>query len=409
MSPVSERAPVMKSLLAFPVVAFLLLCSIPLAKPATGPDDKAAASPHALASEDAVPTSEMIAIPGPTRSFLRMAAISQKVSPDEITPLLARNVYLLGYEGPQSQAHQTEFLTLLNRYVQQARELVTLAGSENVIHVTNCEDAKPLLQVLGYRVRPDCGQKGTYLETVDPQRAFLTIDSGFPLPELEKALQESKPFAYPYTTSRVPVLFNETEWASARKGSGSSRDNNLLDMILHEPQLARLYWGVSRMDAETQLAILKSPGLKKLIDHSPVIDFYGSHLRIRNGRIVVPGGPAAESGWREMVGASPENPGEFITRLIAKDNGWLAAYFDSLSRVSAAQQSHFVEAKTLRRYYDALHGKDTSADAARGVFRADPRLLLLLTRLQWEPNGDPHVPGNIDTWKRILHQKTESA
>src|SRR5262249_12935541 len=89
--------------------------------------------------------------------------------------------------------------------------------------------------------------------------------------------------------------------------------------------------------------------------------------------------------------------------------GWLAAYFDSLSRVSAAQQSHFVEAKTLRRYYDALHGKDTSADAARGVFRADPRLLLLLTRLQWEPNGDPHVPGNIDTWKRILHQKTESA
>jgi len=94
--------------------------------------------------------------------------------------------------------------------------------------------------------------------------------------------------------------------------------------------------------------------------------------------------------------------------MIAKDNGWLAAYFDSLSRVSAAQQAHFVEAKTLRRYYEALHGKDTSTDAARGVFRADPRLLLLLTRLQWEPNGDPHVPGNIDTWKRILHQKSES-
>ena len=110
-----------------------------------------------------------------------MAAISQKVSPEEIAPLLARNIFLLGYEGSLNQARETEYLILLNRYVQQARELVALAGPTGVIRVTNCEDAKPLLQVLGYRSRPDCGQKGTYVETVDPQKAFLTIDSGFPL------------------------------------------------------------------------------------------------------------------------------------------------------------------------------------------------------------------------------------
>ena len=45
----------------------------------------------------------------------------------------------------------------------------------------------------------------------------------------------------------------------ARKGGGSARDNNLLDMILHEPQLARLYWGMARMDAETQVAIPSPP------------------------------------------------------------------------------------------------------------------------------------------------------
>src|SRR5215468_438199 len=133
----------MKSLLLFPAVAFLLFCSIFSAA------FNASATPPALSAPQAqnaaaVPAPEMISIPGPLRSFLRMAAISQKVAPEEITPLLARNVFLLGYEGPQSQAHQTEFLTLLNRYVQQARELVTLAGSESVIRVTNCEDAKPL-------------------------------------------------------------------------------------------------------------------------------------------------------------------------------------------------------------------------------------------------------------------------
>ena len=393
----------MKALRWFPATAALVLCC------SFSANSDAWAAPRAASSssEDAAPASEMVSIPGPMRSFLRMAAISQKVSTEEVAPLLARNVFLLGYEGPQNQAHQTEFLVLLNRYVQQARELVGLAGSEGVIHATNCEDAKPLLQVLGYRVRPDCGQKGTYLETVDPQRAFLTIDSGFPLPELEKSLQESKPFAYPYTTSRVPVLFTESDWASARKGSGKET-KDLIDTLLHEPLLARLYWGIARMDAETQLALRQSPGLKKLLPYAPVLDFYGSHIRIRSGRVLVPGGAQAEAGWKDLVGASPDSPGDFVAKLLAKDNGWLAAYFDSLSRISSAQQAHFVEAKALKRYYEALHGKDTSSDAARGVFRADPRLLLLLTRLQWEPNGEPHVPGNLETWKHILHQKTDS-
>ena len=274
-------------------------------------------------------------------------------------------------KGRKTQARQTEFLILLNRYVQQARELVNLGGSEGVIHVTNCEDVKPLLQVLGYRVRPDCGQKATFLETVDPQRAFLTIDSGFPLPELEKDLQEGKPFAYAYPTSHAPALFTENEWARRAERSGRE-EKDLIDILLHEPPLSRLYWGMARMDAETQVALRQSPGLKRLLPYAPVLDFYGSHIRIRSGRVMVPGGTAAEDAWKNLVGASPDSPGDFVPRLVAKDNGWLAAYFDSLSRVNSAQQAHFVESKVLRRYYEALHGKDSSNDAARGVFRADP-------------------------------------
>jgi hypothetical protein len=383
--------------------AALLLCcsSLFFTSDARG-NDRDASPPQ----EDSQ-TGEMISIPGPLRSFLRMAAISQKVTPEEITPLLARNVFLLGYEGPQSQAHQTEFLVLLNRYVQQARELTALAGSEGVIHVSNCEDVKPLLQVLGYRVRPDCGQKGTFVETVDPQKAFLTIDSGFPLPALEKALQESKPFAYPYPTSLAPAIFTESDWTGTKKGAKDSKD--LIDTIIHDPSLARLYWAIARLDSETQLALRQSPGLKRLLPSAAALDFYGSHIRIRGGRVIVPGGPRSDSGWKDLVGVGPDNPGEFVARLVAKDNGWLASYFDSLSRVNQAQQAHFSEPRTLKRYYEALRGKDVSADAARGVFRADPRLLLLLTRLQWEPNGEPHIPGNLDTWKRILREKSDSA
>src|SRR5260370_34560598 len=111
---------------------------------------------------------------------------------------------------------------------------------------------------------------------------------------------------------------------------------------------------------------------------------------MRCGRAVVPGGPAAEAGWKDLVGAAPGLPAEFVSRLLARDNGWLAAFFDSLSRVKQLQQTHFTEARQLRRYYEALRGKDTTPDAATGVVRPDSGLLLPATRVRSASNGDPH-------------------
>jgi hypothetical protein len=331
-----------------------------------------------------------------------MAAISQKVSPEEVTPLLARNVFSLGYEGPEPKGRPTEFLILLSRYVQQAKELVALAGPEGVIQISNCEQAKPVLKVLGYRARPDCGTSTTYLETADPQRAFLTIDSGFPLPELEQSLQEGKTFSYPYTVSRVPALATDNDWL--RKGTSQ----DLVDALIRDHGFARFYWALSRLDAQTQAALRQSQDLKKMLPFEAVLDFYGTHIRVRGGRVVVPGGEPAEHGWKDLVGTSPSNAAEFVLRLVSKDNGWLAAYFDALSRINAAQQAHFSDARQLRRYYEALRGKDASPDAGRGVFRHDAGLLLLVTRVRWEPNGSPYVPGNMDVWKTILRQKNDS-
>jgi len=78
------------------------------------------------ADAPAAATSEFM-IPGPLRSFLRMAGISQKITPEEVLPLLSRNVYMQGYEGT---SRQTEFLILLSRYVVQTRELAGLAATD---------------------------------------------------------------------------------------------------------------------------------------------------------------------------------------------------------------------------------------------------------------------------------------
>ena len=367
---------------------------------ASNPSNTAATSPP----DEVVTNSSEFMIPGPLRSFLRMAGISQKIAPEEVLPLLSRNVFMQGYEG----SRRTEFLILLSRYVVQARELSLLVGADGKIHVTNCDDAKPLLTVLGYRTRPDCGAADTSLQTADSERAFVTIDSGFPLPELERTLQGGKPFAYAYSSSAVPVLFAAGNWtmASAKNHKEVSRD--LIDTIVNDPALARLYWAFSKLDPETVKVLQTSIGIRKLLPYAAVLDFYGSRLCIRDGQVIVPGGPEAEAAWKDVVGASPASPAAFIQKLLATDKGWLTAYFDVLSRVSRSRQAYFTDPHRLRRFYDALRAPDPSGGATVGVFRPAPELLLLATRLQFESTGQPLVPGNLEVWREILRQKSDS-
>jgi hypothetical protein len=391
--------------------AFLLtifLCIFFCVPCSAAPADPSQQSSGAQSSERAAPQSsssdDEVAIPGPLRSFLRMAAISQKVSPEEVLPLLARNVVVNGFQGGGGKP--TEFLILLNWYLDQARELTAYAGPEGVIRVSKCEEAKPLLAILGYRLKQSCGPN-TSLETTNADRAFLTIDSGFPLSELEETLRGGKPFVDPYPSSEVPVLFAASDWTVNEKNDkGTKKD--LLDSLLRDPGMSRLYWAMSRMDAETRNVLWQSQGLKKLVPSAAVFDFYGSHISIRAGRVVVPGGAPAESAWKDLVGASPTSPVEFVTKMASKDDGWLAAYFDALSRVSQRQQSYFTESRRLRNYYEALRGKDLSPSPTRHSFRPDQGLFLLVNRLQFDADGQPHIPGGMEVWKETMRAKSDS-
>jgi hypothetical protein len=248
-----------------------------------------------------------------------------------------------------------------------------------------------------------CGPNAA-LETSDANRAFLTIDSGFPLADLEETLRSGKPFNISYTATKVPVLFKSSDWVQKKKNA----NRGVIDSILRDPDLARLYWAMSRMDTETGNFLWQSPGPKKLILGAAILDFYGSHISVRNGRVIVPGGTAAESAWKDLVGANPRSPGDFISRLLAKDGGWLASYFDTLSRVGPAQQAYFTSPRRLEKFYDALRGRDITPLPTRHSFRPDPALFLLEARLLIDSKGQPHIPGSVDVWKEVLRRKSDS-
>jgi hypothetical protein len=353
--------------------------------------------------ETASPSSEF-PIPGPLRSFLRMAGISQQVSPEEVLPLLSWNVSIRGYQG----ARQTEFLILLRRYVVQAKELSELAGPEGVIRASSCENAAPLLRILGYRARPNCGGPDTLLLTADAERAFLTIDSGFPLLELEQTLQGGKPFEYPFSPTLVPVLFSEGDWTTSSKKNHKEVSMDLVDTIMNDVSVARLYWAMSKMDPETSAFLRRSVGLQRLLSYGALLDFYGSHVCVRGGKVLLPGGARTESAWADLAGANADSAKDFVMRLLSKDQGWLLAYFDVLSSVRGNQLAYFTEPHRLRGFYAALRPPDRALSASRGCFRPAPWLLLLVSQTQWESDGEPLIPGSLEVWREALLRKKTS-
>ncbi len=345
-----------------------------------------------------------IDIPGPFESFRRMAAISEDASPETVLTSLARNVVTSGYQAGAGKEGlvQTEYLKLLIRYLSQARELTKLSGPDRHIRIEACESiqAGDLLRTLGYRMRGACGTE-VVLETVNATRAFLTIDSGFPLADLEQALRLNRPFVLDYRPTRIPAAWDPASLLGPRE----RQPVDLLDALLADPTLSRLYLGLSKPDPETAAELRRAIPLERLRAFAHVLDFFGGMFEIRGGRAVVPGGARAERMWEEMVGAPPREGVRFFDRLISRDDGWMAGYFDALARLDGAVLNYLTEPERMRRFYLAIRGRVTSPGPARPVFQSNTDMLLLTTRLRLDPDGRPHIPGGLEVWKALFAEE----
>lgn len=345
--------------------------------------------------------SKTIAIPGPMRSFARMAALSPDLNPEELLSALARNVVTNGYQAVNSNEslEQTEYLKLVFRYLAQARELEKVAGPDKIIKIEQCESTQTadLLKVLGYRMRGGCGAE-VVLETLNASKAFLTIDSGFPVAVLEQALRTNRPFIYDYKPSQVPVLYGPEYWLATTK----EKPLEFIDTFLGDPSLCRFYLGMSKLDPPTALEMKKTIAANRLKAYSHVIDFFGGNFQIRNGKAVYPGSARSQKAWADMAGASPEQGAAFFDKLISKDDGWLASYYDALVRINGPVRDYLTDPDRMKRFYAAVRGKVTSPGPARPVFRANTDMMLLTTRLRVDGNGKLHIPGNLEIWKSLF-------
>jgi hypothetical protein len=357
-----------------------------------------------------------IEIPGPLRSFARMAALSPDLTPADVLPALARNIVTTGYRATiaNEALEQTEYLKLVIRYLSQARELERLAGPGKTLRIDMCESpaTADLLRLIGFRMRGGCGSD-LVLETVNASRAFLTTDSGFPVADLEQALRTNRPFTLDYQPTRVPILYTVDYWQPAGKDplKEKAQDKNLgefIDYFLGDPSLCRLYVALSKLDTETADQLRQAFPSTRLKIYAHVLDFFGGMFQIREGKAVVPGGARSEKEWADLNGGvHPDKGAAFFERLMTREDGWLASYFDSLARIEGPVKEYLTEPERLKRFYAAIRGKVTSPGPARPVFRSNTDMLLLTTRLRLDPDGKPHLPGGLEIWKRLFAEHPE--
>ena len=346
---------------------------------------------------------ESVQIPGPMRSFARMAALSPDIQPDEILSALARNVVTNGYQASHAndELEETEYLKLVRRYLGQARELDKLSGADKVVKIQNCESTQTndLLRVLGFRMRGGCGSE-VVLETVNAARAFITTDSGFPLAELEQALRTDKPFSYDYHPAKATVLYTPDYWLTAKEKT----QGEFIDAFLGDPGLCRFYLGMAKLDPETADALKNATLPTRLRSFASVLDFFGGNFEIRQGKAVVPGGARSAGAWGELAGASPDKGSEFFEKLMVKDDGWLASLYDALARIHGPVQDYLTEPARMKRLYAAVRGRVTTPGPARPVFRSNAEMMLLTTRIHIDFNGKVHIPGELEVWKELFQK-----
>jgi hypothetical protein len=342
-------------------------------------------------------------IPGPLRSFARMAALPPDADPPDILPALARNVVTNGYQASRSNEtlEQTEYLKLVHRYLSQARELEKLSGETRTITIDNCDApaAGELLRILGFRMRGGCGSE-VVLETVNAPRAFVTTDSGFPLNDLEQALRTNHPFIYDFHPTVVPVMFGPDYWSVPKDKDKDAA--SFIESFISDPSVCRLYLGFSKLDTGTAEAMRKVASLTRLKAYSHVLDFFGGMFEIRDGKAAVPGGQRSAGAWAELAGASPDQGAAFFDKLMAKDDGWLASLYDALARMHGPAQDYLTDPVRMKRFYTAVRGRITSPGPARPVFRSNSDMMLFTTRLRVDANGKAHIPGSLEVWRNLF-------
>jgi hypothetical protein len=216
----------------------------------------------------------------------------------------------------------------------------------------------------------------------------------------------------------LPLPLTEAWWIEA-VFHGQSRPDTLAASILQSRDAALLYWSLLALDTPTRLWMADR---QALVDR--LMNGYGAAfaaaapaLHVASGSVDLPGGKRARDAWESLVGAKASDAEAFVGGLLQADDGRLAAFFTSLSRLPDARLEELLEAGAddpaprldrLHRLYAVFARASRDWTAAAHPFSSPPRdPMLVVSEFTFE-DGGLKVPRSRGFWQHAFDRRVES-
>jgi hypothetical protein len=183
--------------------------------------------------------------------------------------------------------------------------------------------------------------------------------------------------------------------------------------IMADRRAALLAHGLAGVDDETLRYLVQHPTIVGLLyeHHAAAFAAFGDGLRIRNGRVVPPGGADGVRVWEAIVGDPVTQPDRFVQDLYAANRGRVALIYESIGQLDDAHVrfavgSWLADPNARVDQFKALVGAETSRQEwdvdLRPFTRPVHDVTMLLTRVRVQPNGAPARPNARLFWHRAF-------
>jgi hypothetical protein len=391
-----------------PSILLVLVLSL---GPAPGP---ASAAPPS----QSVTPGDVVLVPGTAAGLARALGIESPMPRSRIVREAIRIVFI----GPDDEkanpklGRLKQYLGVVGEYEAQ----LAAATADGTISLALARQ-KPardrlesLLDATGFRLREKDGAYRVEKRDGDDNAARRTIlaEAGLDLDALGRDLNAGRTFTARLPADEVPLPFTPAAWSTALEKNVTPR--TLLPTILTDRKAAYIYYGATALDEATQTFLVANPELLGRLYRDNAAEFATTScgLRVRGTRVLVPGGERAEALWQLLVGERPDDAVNFVRRVFSRDEGRLAYFYDTVSRLDPSRQAFALgfaapNAGVRQERFRALY--DTTGTAITGWKPSLHPFLRnfgdfgdVLARVKALPDGRLATPAWSNLWKAVF-------
>ncbi|MBK9089487.1 MAG: hypothetical protein IPL90_10735 [Holophagales bacterium] len=364
-------------------------------------------------------SAEPVAVPGGTESIRRVLGLGGRRPPGDF--FLEVNRAFLAGSSPFEAWDKNERRRAVALFAEDLAAWRAEQGCPALLSARGeaWKKTRRALTWLGFRVRGDGpGFEAEPRSGVEEERrqAFLDV-LGRPVAELLRRLSAGEEVTIACGDGEAELPFGLAAWREIL--GADEKELNAGNAFLHFVKTvppSRMLVALLSVDVRTreELRTLAGPpggagGWKLLYDEA--LDGFARFpeaLVVRDGRIRLPGGEAADAVWEDVVGVPPSNREEFAVKLLGADSGKAAFVVDALRLLVEADARAFVLGRTgggeaAVKRFRGLYGsiERSGGDFARS--RREPYDIAHLVRfLKLADNGVVAVPGGAALWLEAI-------